>query len=252
EDLGFGRQGLARLVERLLVETSFPWIRFLYAYPKTLDDSVLDLMARERRFLPYLDIPLQHVSRPILTAMRRGGAGAGYLRMIERVREKVPDIAIRTTFIVGFPGEGEKEFADLCEFLRNAELDNVGAFTYSPEPGSGSEPLGDPVAPEEKERRREFLLSLQQPIARRKNRALKGRVLEAIVEGPCLESDDLLEGRLRSQAPEIDGRLLINDTEDRPVLPGEIVRVRITQTHEYDLVGGLVSCPFAPPSFSSA
>jgi len=161
--------------------------------------------------------------------------------MIERMREKVPDIAIRTTFIVGFPGEGEREFAELCEFIRSAELDNVGAFTYSPEPGSGSEPLGDPVAREEKESRREFLLSLQQPIARRKNRALKGRVLEAIVEGPCLESDDLLEGRLRSQAPEIDGRLLINDTEDRQVLPGEIVRVRITQTHEYDLVGGLVS-----------
>jgi ribosomal protein S12 methylthiotransferase len=147
EDLGAGRDGLARLVEALAAETSFPWIRFLYAYPKTLDDSVLELMAREPRFVPYVDIPLQHVSRPILAAMRRGGEAASYLKMIGRMRELVPAIAVRTTFIVGFPGEGDKEFRELCEFVREASLDNVGAFTYSPEPGSGSEPLGDPVAP---------------------------------------------------------------------------------------------------------
>jgi ribosomal protein S12 methylthiotransferase len=240
EDLSLARRGLARLVERLLAETSFPWIRFLYAYPKTLDDSILDLMARDRRFVAYVDIPLQHVSRPILSAMRRGGDSAGYLGMIERMRAKVPDIAIRTTFIVGFPGEGEREFQELCEFVRSAELDNVGAFTYSPEPGSGSEPLGDPVPAQEKERRQDFLLSLQKPIARKRIRALKGSVAEAIVEGPCSESDDLLEGRLRSQAPEIDGRLLINDAGGRAVAPGEIVRVRITDTYDYDLVGGIV------------
>ena len=241
EDLGLARRGLARLVERLLSQTSFPWIRFLYAYPKTLDDSILELMAKDRRFLGYVDIPLQHVSRPILSAMRRGGDGPGYLAMIDRMRSKVPDIAIRTTFIVGFPGEGEREFGEMCEFVRRAELENVGAFTYSPEPGSGSEPLGDPVPTEEKERRKDFLLSLQKPIARKKNRALKGSVAEAIVEGTCSESDDLLEGRLRSQAPEIDGRLLINDTGGRAVLPGQIVRVRIAETHDYDLVGGIVS-----------
>jgi ribosomal protein S12 methylthiotransferase len=240
EDLGLARRGLARLVERLLAETSFPWIRFLYAYPKTLDDSILDLMARDRRFVAYVDIPLQHVARPILAAMRRGGDSAGYLGMIERMRAKVPEIAIRTTFIVGFPGEGEREFQELCEFVRSAELDNMGAFTYSPEPGSGSEPLGDPVPAEEKEQRQAFLLSLQKPIARKKNRSLRGKVMEAIVEGPCSESDDLLEGRLRSQAPEIDGRLLINDTGDRAVAPGEIVRVRITDTYDYDVVGGIV------------
>jgi ribosomal protein S12 methylthiotransferase len=240
EDLGLGRDGFARLVERLLAETSFPWIRFLYAYPKTLRPSVLDLMARERRFVPYVDIPLQHVSREVLTKMRRGGDGASYLAMIDGMRERVPGIAIRTTFIVGFPGEGEREFGQLCEFTRRAEFDNLGAFTYSPEPGSASEPLGDPVPAAEKERRRDFLLSLQRPIARKKNRALRGRVLEAIVEGPCEETEDLLEGRIRAQAPEIDGRLLINDTGGREVAPGAIVQVRITQTHEYDLVGGIV------------
>ena len=177
-------------------------------------------MARERRFVPYVDIPLQHVSRAVLSPMRRGGDPASYRAMIARMRARVPDIAIRTTFIVGFPTEGEAEFGELVEFVREAEFDNLGAFTYSPEPGSGSEPLGDPVPVEEKERRRDFLLSLQRPIARRKARALRGRTLEAIVEGPCEETEHLLEGRLRSQAPEIDGRLLINDTGERTVKPG--------------------------------
>ncbi len=240
EDLGMKHDGLTRLVEALLAATGFPWIRFLYAYPKTLDPSVLRLMAAERRFLPYVDIPLQHVSRGVLARMRRGGDGVSHLAMIERMRRIVPEIAIRTTFIVGFPGEGEAEFRELCEFVRRAELDNVGAFTYSPEPASASEPLGDPIPAAEKERRREFLLSLQRPIARKKNRALEGRVVEAIVEGRCEESDDLLEGRLRSQAPEIDGRLLVNDTGGRQVRPGEIVDVRIDETHDYDLVGTIV------------
>jgi ribosomal protein S12 methylthiotransferase len=240
EDLGMKRDGLAKLVEALLAETSFPWIRFLYAYPKTLDASVLELMAREPRFVPYVDIPLQHVSRSVLAAMRRGGDAASYLAMVEKMRDTVPEIAIRTTFIVGFPGEGEAEFAELCEFVRQAELDNVGAFTYSPEPGSKSEPLGDPVPAEEKARRRDFLLSLQRPIARKKARALRGREVEAIVEGPCEETEHLLEGRLRSQAPEIDGRLLINDTAGRELAPGDIVRVRISETHDYDVVGAVV------------
>jgi ribosomal protein S12 methylthiotransferase len=241
EDLGMKRAGLARFIERLIAETGFPWIRFLYAYPKTLDDSILELMARAPRFVPYIDIPLQHVSIAILRRMRRGGDALSYRRMIDRMREIVPGIAIRTTFIVGFPGEGEAEFRELCEFVRSAEFDNLGAFTYSPEPGSGSEPLGDPVGAEEKERRKDFLLSLQRPIALRKNRALRGRTVEAIVEGPCGETEHLLEGRLRSQAPEIDGRLLINDTGGRDVQPGAIVRVLISDAHDYDLVGGIVS-----------
>jgi ribosomal protein S12 methylthiotransferase len=240
EDLGMKRQGLALLIERLLAETRFPWIRFLYAYPKTLDDSVLRLMAAEPRFLPYVDVPLQHVSRSVLAKMRRGGDSSSYLGMIERMRSMVPGIAIRTTFIVGFPGEGAAEFRELCEFVRAAELDNVGVFTYSPEPGSGSEPLGDPVSAAEKDWRRDFLLSLQRPIARRKGRALRGRVVEAILEGPCEETEHLLEGRIRSQAPEIDGRLLVNDTGGREVGPGDIVSVRIEESYDYDLVGAIV------------
>jgi ribosomal protein S12 methylthiotransferase len=239
-DIGLGRRGLALLVERLLAETGFPWIRFLYAYPRTLDESVLRLMAAEPRFLPYVDVPLQHVSRSVLSAMRRGGDPVTYRKMIARMREIVPEIAIRTTFILGFPGEGDREFGELCEFVRDAEFDNVGAFTYSPEPGSGSEPLGDPVPAAEKERRRDFLLSLQRPIARRKNRALRGQVRDAIVEGASRETEHLLEGRIASQAPEIDGRLLINDTGGRELQPGALVRVKIDRAYEYDLVGAVV------------
>jgi ribosomal protein S12 methylthiotransferase len=147
---------------------------------------------------------------------------------------------VRTTFLVGFPTEDEKEFGELCEFVREAELDNLGVFTYSPEPDSASEPLGDPIPQEEKDRRRDFLLSIQRPIARRKLKTLTGRSVEAIVEGPCDESEHLLEGRLRSQAPEIDGRLLINDTANLDVSPGQIVRVRISKTYDYDVVGAVV------------
>ena len=172
--------------------------------------------------------------------MRRGGDSASYLRMIERMRERAPGIAIRTTFIVGFPAEGEAEFAELCRFVRDAEFDNLGAFTYSPEPGSGSEALGDPVPAEEKERRKDFVLSLQQPIARGKLRSLRGREVEAIVEGPSDEHEYLLDGRLQSQAPEIDGRLLITDAGGRTLFPGDIVRVRIEKTFDYDVTGVVV------------
>lgn len=241
DDLGMGRAGLTRLVEALLAETAFPWIRFLYAYPKTLDESVLRLMAAEPRFVPYVDIPLQHVARPILGAMRRGGDAASCLALIRRMRELVPEIAIRTTFIVGFPGEGEAEFGELVEFVREAGLDNVGAFTYSPEPGSASEPLGDPIPAGEKERRRDFLLSVQQPISRARLRGLRGTTVPAIVEGVSEESEYLLEGRVRSQAPEIDGRLLVTDAGGRTLTPGQVVSVRVERTFDYDVAGAVVS-----------
>jgi ribosomal protein S12 methylthiotransferase len=173
--------------------------------------------------------------------MRRGGDAAAYLALIRKMREIVPEIAVRTTFIVGFPGEGEAEYEELVQFVREAELDNVGAFAYSPEPGSGSEPLGDPVPAAEKERRREFLLSLQQPISRGRLRRLKGAVVPAIVEGASEESEYLLEGRLRSQAPEIDGRLLITDVADRALSAGDVVSVRIERTFDYDVSGAVVS-----------
>ena len=241
EDLGLGRTGLATLVRALLDRTGFPWIRFLYAYPKTLHPAVLDLMGEEPRFLPYVDIPLQHVARPVLQAMRRGGDPASYRRMLEDMRARVPEIAIRTTFIVGFPSETEADFEELLSFVNDTELDNLGVFTYSPEPGSGAEPLGDPVPAELKEERRAAVMEAQRAIALGKSRAKKGRTFDALLEGPCDETDLLLEGRLASQAPEIDGRLLINRVPDgwEPRV-GEIVRVKVTGAHEYDLVGQVV------------
>ncbi len=242
EDLGLGRTGLATLVRALLSGTSFPWIRFLYAYPKTLHRSVLELMAKEPRFVPYVDMPLQHVSRPILAAMKRGGDAASFRRQFAEIRSLVPEIALRTTFLVGFPGETERDFLEVKQFLEAMRFDNAGVFTYSPEPGSGAEPLGDPVPQEVKEERRANLMEVQQGISFSKNRAKRGKTFDMLLEGPASDTDLLLEGRLPSQAPEIDGRVLVNDVpEGWTPRAGEIVRVEVTGAHPYDLVARVVA-----------
>ncbi len=242
EDLGLGRTGLATLVENLLRETSFPWVRFLYAYPKTLHPGVFELMAKNKRFLPYVDMPLQHVSRRILASMKRGGDAKSFLRQFEEIRKIVPEISLRSTFIVGFPGETNEDFLEVEEFLEAVRFDNAGVFTYSPEPGSGAEPLGDPVPQDVKEARRAALMELQQQMSLSKNRAKRGKSFDALLEGPCEETEMLLEARLAGQAPEIDGRVLINDVPPgwTPRV-GEIVRVKITEAHAYDLVGRVVA-----------
>ncbi|MCU0232408.1 MAG: 30S ribosomal protein S12 methylthiotransferase RimO [Thermoanaerobaculales bacterium] len=236
EDLGL-EKGLRTLVGELLERTTIPWIRFLYAYPATLDEGLFRLMAEEPRFLAYLDIPLQHASRKVLKAMKRGGDARSYRTLIERARAEVSGLAVRTTFIVGFPGEGEAEFEELLDFVRELRFDHLGAFTYSWQEENPGAALGDPVDEEEKLRRRDTLLALQQDIALAHNRRLIGTTQEALVAGPLAEMDLLLEGRLRRQAPEIDGRLLINDGSPAP---GSIVEVEISDAHPYDLVGGVV------------
>jgi ribosomal protein S12 methylthiotransferase len=242
EDVGLGREGLATLISTLLRETSLPWVRFLYAYPKTLHESVLRLMAEEPRFVPYVDIPLQHVSRRVLAGMRRGGDPETYARMFAGMRETVPGIALRTTFIAGFPSEAESDFEELLAFVKEVEFDQLGVFPYSPEPGSGAQELGDPVPAEVKAERCAAVMEAQREISRRKNRALKGKVHDAILEGVSAESELLLEGRLKRQAPEIDGKLLINDVPEGYVpRPGTVVKVRVTEAHDYDLVGRIVA-----------
>jgi ribosomal protein S12 methylthiotransferase len=236
EDLGL-RHGLRSLVEALLDSTTVPWIRFLYAYPATLDEGLFDLMAADDRFLSYLDIPLQHASRPVLKAMQRGGDARSYRAMIDRARRVVPELTIRTTFIVGFPGEGEKDFTELLDFVREVKFDHLGAFTYSwqeENPGAG---LGDPVPEAEKLHRHQILMEAQQEIAISHNSSLIGRTLPALVAGPLPEMELLLDARLQRQAPEIDGRLLINDGT---AAPGSLVEVEITDAHAYDVVGRLV------------
>jgi ribosomal protein S12 methylthiotransferase len=236
EDLGL-EHGLRSLVEALLASTSLPWIRFLYAYPATLDETLFDLMATEDRFLSYLDIPLQHASRSVLKAMKRGGDARTYRRMIEGARKLVPDLTLRTTFIVGFPGEGDGEFEELLGFVREVRFDHLGAFTYSWQEENPGAELGDPVSEDLKQRRHQLLMETQQEISLDVNSGFVGQTLPALVSGPLPEMELLLEARLQRQAPEIDGRLLINDGT---APPGSLVEVEITEAHPYDLVGRLV------------
>jgi|CXWL01.1.fsa_nt_gi ribosomal protein S12 methylthiotransferase len=243
EDLGLGKHGLLKLVEALLRETSIPWLRFLYAYPTTLDEDLLRLMGSERRFVSYIDMPLQHSHPDLLKAMRRGGSAVGYLRQLEKARRHAPDVFLRTTFIVGFPGESEAHFDHLLEFVREAQFDHLGAFVYSPEDGTPSAALPGRVPKGTARRRHRQLLEAQAPIALARRQRLVGQVLEVLVEGVSAESDHLLTGRHHGMAPDIDGQLLINDGS---APAGTLVAVEVTAAHPVDLVGRVVGPPGVP------
>jgi len=243
EDLGIN-SGLTKLVETLLAETDFRWIRFLYAYPGSLDWSLFELMGREPRFVSYCDIPLQHVSQSVLERMRRPGSPKEYREMVTRMRQLVPDLSLRTTFITGHPGEGAKEFGELYDFVEWAQFDQMGAFNFSPEDHTLAERMADIPTRKTAERRRAKLMELQQKISASRNEMKVGNVYDAIVTGVCDETEHLLEGRLIGQAPEIDGRLLINDGIE--LLPKDLpafARVEITDAHPYDVVGGVIALP---------
>jgi ribosomal protein S12 methylthiotransferase len=237
------KTGLTRLVEALLEGTDIPWIRFLYAYPTTLDESLLRLMGTEERFCSYLDMPLQHSHPDVLTAMRRGGKRERYLRLLARARELAPDVALRSTFIVGFPGETEEHFEDLLDFVREARFDHLGGFVYSPEEGTPAARLPNRVPRGVARRRYERLLEVQKPISLELRKRLEGRVLDVLVEGTHPETEHLLRGRHAGQAPDIDGYVLINDG----LAPaGTLARVEITQGFADDLVGRIVGPAGAP------
>jgi ribosomal protein S12 methylthiotransferase len=242
EDLGIDH-GLRRLVTALLDETDLPWIRFLYAYPATLDEGLFELMAEHERFVSYLDIPLQHANRKVLKAMRRGGDAKSYSGLIERARATVPDLALRTTFIVGFPGEGDDEHRELLDFIRETRFDHLGVFSYSWQEENPGAELGDPVPEELKIERRAEALEVQQSVSMEKNLALVGQTLPAMVVGPLAEMELLTEARLKRQAPEIDGRLLINDGI---AAAGALIEAEITEAHPYDVVGKVVRVVRAP------
>jgi ribosomal protein S12 methylthiotransferase len=237
EDLGMRRHGLVRLVEALLAGTTIPWIRFLYAYPTTLDEDLMRLMGTEERFCSYLDMPLQHSHGDVLAAMRRGGDRKRYLRLLERARELAPDVFLRSTFIVGFPGETEEHFQDLLAFVKEARLDHLGGFAYSPEADTPGAALPNRVPKQVARRRLRQLLETQKPIALERRQRLLGQRLRVLVEGPCPETEHLLQGRHHGMAPDIDGRLLINDGT-APV--GALVEVEITEAYADDLVGHIV------------
>jgi ribosomal protein S12 methylthiotransferase len=240
-DLGL-RNGLADLLDRMAEAGAVDWIRFLYAYPTTATDRLFEVMGRHERLCSYLDVPLQHAARNVLKRMKRPGDGAYYTRLVERARAAVPDIAIRTTFIVGFPGETEEDFEELADFVRSARFDRLGVFTYSDEEGTEAYDLDGKVDPAVAESRRDRLMEVQREISLERNRALVGRRVRVLMEGRSEETDLLLQGRMASQAPEIDGVVLVNELGDDERVPeeGEFVTVEITDAHEYDLVGRIV------------
>jgi ribosomal protein S12 methylthiotransferase len=237
--LDFGiRDGLATLLRRLGGVNGIRWIRVMYAYPATVTDAVLDAIASVDKVVKYVDMPLQHASETVLKRMKRPTGRGNLLGMVERVRARVPGVAFRTSFIVGFPGETDSDFRELLAFTEAAEFDNVGVFTFSDEEGTASFDLPGRIAPPVKEVRRRRLLALQKRISARRNARRVGQRVEVLVEGTHPDSDLLLRGRTATQAPEIDGAVIINDgTAD----PGSFVTCEVTEAHPYDLVARIVA-----------
>jgi ribosomal protein S12 methylthiotransferase len=240
EDLG-EQDALAALLRELSRLEGVEWVRVMYTYPTHISDAFLDVLATEPKAVKYLDMPLQHASQNVLKLMKRGGNRASLERLIARVRERVPGIAVRTTFITGFPGETEEDFEELLAFIRNVEFDRVGVFTYSDEEGTPAYDLPDKVDAKVARKRRNRLMREQSRISLRRNRARVGRTVRVLFEGESDETDLLWQGRMETQAPEIDGCVLINDApEGCAPEPGDFVNVLITEAQQYDLVGQIV------------
>ena len=241
EDLGL-KDGLAALLARLAqIETpAEKWIRFLYAYPNKVTQKLLDTIAEHAALVKYIDMPLQHASARILKRMKRGASGDIFLKLIERIRRTIPGVAIRTSMIVGFPGETTGDFEQLCQFVDAARFDRLGVFSYSDEDSSASYQLDGKVDGRTIHNRKRRLMALQRKIARARNRRLIGAEVSVLVEGLSRETDLLWESRMPTQAPEIDGVTLINDFEGAEPRPGQIRKLRITEAHDYDVIGTLL------------
>ena len=242
EDLGL-TDGLAQLLEGLAGLPGMRWLRFLYTYPNKVTTRLLETMARHDNIAKYLDVPLQHASGPLLKLMKRGGNGEIFLKLIEKARRLVPGIVIRTSFIVGFPGETEQDFQVLCDFVQAAEIDWLGVFSYSDEEGAAAFNFAaeSKVAKRTIESRRRKLMRLQQKISIRKKAEWIGREVDLLVEGESEETELLWEGRTILHAPEIDGKVFINDFGPHETLvPGTFYRAEITESHDYDLVARIL------------
>src|SRR3954469_11128295 len=240
EDFGL-KDGLALLLEKLAGIEGLRWVRFLYAYPNKITGRLLETIAQYEKICSYMDVPLQHASASALKRMKRGGGAEVFLKSIEKMRRVIPDLTLRTSFIVGFPGETEKEFEELCDFVREAQFDWMGAFSYSDEEGAGAYLLEKKLSPREIERRRKHLMSIQRQISKKKKKALSGREFDLLLEGESEETELLLEGRTPMHAPEIDGKVFVNDFPDHiDPKPGQFYRCQITEAHDYDLVARIV------------
>jgi ribosomal protein S12 methylthiotransferase len=239
EDLGL-RDGLAQLLAKLAQVEDLLWVRFLYAYPNRVTQKLLDTLAAHPRLAKYMDMPLQHASRNVLARMKRGSHGDAFLKLLERIRATIDGVSLRTSFIVGFPGETETDFNELCDFVRAASLDWMGVFEYSDVDNAGSYALEEKVDAETITDRRNRLMAIQKKVSREKLRAFKGRTAMALVEGPSKENPLVWEARLQGMAPDIDGKLYLTDIElpdGQAAESGDVARVEITKTDAYDLIG---------------
>jgi ribosomal protein S12 methylthiotransferase len=232
-----GKTSLEALLKSLLRVRGLRWIRILYAHPMNISDSLLDLIDQEEAICPYLDIPFQHVNGRLLRRMGRAAGGESPRELLARIRSRRRSLSVRTTFMVGFPGETETAFEELLEFVRWAAFDHLGVFVFSPERGTPAARLGGKVKAEVAQRRQDATMALQAELSKAKNRRLIGQVVPVLIEGPSAETDLLLAGRTARMAPDVDGRVLINKGEAQV---GQIVAVRINEAYEYDLVGEIV------------
>ena len=243
EDLNL-RDGLANLLARLGQIESLDWVRFLYAYPNRVTQRLLDTLAAHPRLVKYIDMPLQHSSRQVLAQMKRGSSGAAFLHLLERIRSTIPQVMLRTSFIVGFPGESDADFGELCDFVREAEFDWMGVFGYSDVENALSHKLGAKVDAETIRERRDTLMKLQRKISARRLRLFVGQTIPALIEGPARDQEFLWEARLQGMAPEIDGKVYLTDiqpdAESAAAGPGDMALVRITKSLDYDLVGRVI------------
>jgi ribosomal protein S12 methylthiotransferase len=230
------RGALAGLLRRLNRVDGIEWIRMLYLYPTTIGDDVLDAMADSAKVCKYIDLPLQHASDSVLQRMKRPGTRAGYGRLLDRIRRRVPGVALRTTFIVGFPGETDADFAELQAFVQDVGFDHVGVFTYSHEEGTTAHDLQDDVPARTKRGRRGRLMGLQKRIVARAQKARIGTQVRLLVDGPAAEHELVLRGRLEGQAPDIDPFVYLTDGDPSELSAGDFIQAAIVGSRGYDLV----------------
>jgi ribosomal protein S12 methylthiotransferase len=241
EDFGL-KDGLAQLLDRLATIPGLVWLRFLYAYPNKITGTLLETIAKHDNICKYLDVPLQHASGPVLKSMKRGANADIFLKTIEKVRAAVPGIALRTSFIVGFPGETEADFETLCDFVREAKFDWLGVFDYSDEEGSHAFGLEEKVPARTIERRKRELMKIQHRISKKAKAEWVGHEVDVLIEGESEETPLLWEGRSQLHAPEIDGTVYINDFGPYEMLTaGRFYRCEITEAHHYDVVARVIA-----------
>lgn len=231
----YGKKMIAGLIERLSGVKGIEWIRLMYAYPSQFPDELIDIIAENPKVCKYVDIPLQHISDDILKSMRRGVTAQRTINLLRKLKERIPGITIRTTFIVGYPGETDKEFAELCEFVKEMEFDRIGTFTFSKEESTSSFILGDPVPEKVKSERRDILMEIQKDISSKINESFVGKELQVLIEG---KEGDYYVGRSYRDAPEVDGEILI-PSNGKKLTPGEFYAVDVFDFNEYDLYANI-------------